>query len=36
MIPVQVFLDKSGGEFHRHIGFYPYEEIEGMLKKTGI
>ncbi len=36
MIPVQVFLDKSGKEFHRHIGFYPYEEIEAMLKKTGI
>ncbi len=36
MIPVQVFLDKSGREFHRHIGFYPYEEIEAMLKKTGI
>ncbi len=36
MIPVQVFLDKNGREFHRHIGFYPYEEIEAMLKKTGI
>ncbi len=36
MIPVQVFLDKNGGEFHRHIGFYSYEEIEAMLKKTRI
>ena len=36
MIPVQVFLDKSGKEFHRHIGFYPYEDIAAMLKKTGI
>ena len=36
MIPVQVFLDKDGKEFHRHIGFYSYEEISGMLKKTGI
>ena len=36
MIPVQVFLDKSGKEFHRHVGFYSYEEIAGMLKKTGI
>ncbi len=35
MIPVQVFL-KSGKEFHRHVGFYPYEEIAAMLKKTGI
>jgi thioredoxin 1 len=36
MIPVQVFLDKDGKEFHRHIGFYPYEEIAPMLKKAGI
>ncbi len=36
VIPVQVFLDKDGKEFHRHIGFYSYEEIAGMLKKTGI
>jgi hypothetical protein len=36
MIPVQVFLDKTGKEFHRHIGFYSYEEIAAMLKKTGI
>jgi thioredoxin 1 len=36
VIPVQVFLDKNGKEFHRHIGFYPYEEIAPMLKKAGI
>ncbi|MDH4164112.1 MAG: thioredoxin family protein [Nitrospirota bacterium] len=36
MIPVQVFLDKDGKEFHRHVGFYPYEEIVAMLKKAGI
>jgi len=36
MIPTQVFLDKSGKEFHRHVGFYPYEEIAPMLKKAGI
>src|SRR5512139_38611 len=36
MIPVQVFLDKTGKEFHRHVGFYSYEEIAAMLKKTGI
>jgi len=36
MIPVQVFLDNSGNEFHRHIGFYPYEEIAPVLKKAGI
>ncbi len=36
MIPVQVFLDKSGKEFHRHVGFYAYDDIAAMLKKTGI
>ncbi len=36
MIPVQVFLDKSGKEFHRHVGFYSYDDISAMLKKTGI
>ena len=35
-IPTQVFLDKSGKEFHRHIGFYAYEEIEPMLKKAAL
>ena len=35
-IPTQVFLDKSGKEFHRHIGFYRYEEIVPVLKKAGI
>ena len=36
MIPTQVFLDKAGNEFHRHIGFYGYEEIEPVLKKAGL
>jgi thioredoxin 1 len=36
MIPVQVFLDKKGKEFHRHVGFYAYEEIVPMLKKAGM
>lgn len=36
VIPTQVFLDKKGEEFHRHIGFYAYEEIEPVLKKAGI
>lgn len=35
-IPTQVFLDKNGKEFHRHMGFYPYEEIEPVLKKAGL
>jgi len=36
MIPVQVFLDKDGKEFHRHVGYYPYNEIAPVLKKAGI
>ncbi len=36
VIPTQVFLDKNGKEFHRHIGFYAYEEIAPVLKKAGI
>jgi len=36
MIPTQVFLDKTGKEFNRHIGFYALEEIVPMLKKQGM
>jgi thioredoxin 1 len=36
MIPVQVFLDKDGREFHRHLGFYDYDEITPVLRKAGI
>lgn len=35
-IPTQVFLDRNGKEFHRHVGFYPYEKIAPVLKKAGI
>ena len=36
MIPTQVFLDKTGKEFHRHVGFYAYDEITPVLKKAGL
>ena len=36
VIPTQVFLDAKGHEFHRHIGYYSYEEIAPVLKKAGI
>ncbi len=36
MIPTQVFLDKGGKEFHRHIGYCAFEEIAPVLKKQGI
>lgn len=35
-IPTQVFLDKNGKEFHRHVGFYPEDEIDDLLKKQGL
>ncbi len=36
VIPTQIFLDKNGKEFHRHVGYYPYEEIAPVLKKAGL
>ncbi len=36
VIPTQVFLDRNGKEFHRHVGYYPYEEIVRILKKAGL
>ncbi len=36
IIPVQVFLDRTGKEFHRHMGYYSYEEIVPVLKRAGI
>ncbi len=35
-LPTQVFLDKDGKEFHRHYGFYAYEDIVPVLKKFGF
>jgi thioredoxin 1 len=36
MIPTQVFLDENGKEIHRHVGFYPEEQIDGFLQKQGL
>ena len=36
MIPTQVFLDESGEEFHRHVGFYPQADIEALLVEHGL
>ena len=36
MIPTQVFLDKDGKEFYRHVGFFPKEEIIKIIKLKGI
>jgi thioredoxin 1 len=35
-IPTQVFLDRNGKEFHRHMGYYEYEKIVAVLGKAGI
>lgn len=35
-IPTQVFLDKEGKEFFRHLGFFPEEEIVKVLQEQGV
>ena len=35
-IPTQIFVNKDGKEFHRHMGFYSYEKIRTVLKKQGL
>lgn len=35
-IPTQVFLDKTGKEFSRHVGFFSYGEIQDVLKQIGL
>ena len=35
-IPTQVFLDKDGKEFFRHIGFFPEEELVKILNQKGV
>jgi thioredoxin 1 len=35
-IPTQVFLDRNGKEYFRHIGYFPFEEVEQVLKKGGV
>ena len=36
LIPTQVFLDKRGKEFHRHVGFYDFDEIVPVLYQAGL
>ena len=35
-IPTQVFFDKGGKEFFRHIGFFPEEELVKILNQKGV
>ena len=35
-IPTQIFLDKNGKEYSRHVGFFPEDELVKMLKQKGV
>jgi thioredoxin 1 len=35
-IPVQVFFDKNGKEFYRHVGFFPKNNILAKFKEMGV
>ncbi|OHD67923.1 MAG: hypothetical protein A2W19_06655 [Spirochaetes bacterium RBG_16_49_21] len=35
-IPTQVFLDRNGKEYFRHLGYFPFEELEQVLEKGGV
>lgn len=35
-IPTQVFLDKDGKEYFRHVGFFPEEELVKILQQKGV
>ncbi len=35
-IPTQVFLDKDGNEYFRHLGFFPKEEVVKVLQQQGV
>jgi thioredoxin 1 len=35
-IPTQIFLDKNGKEFFRHVGYFPEEELVKVLKNRGV
>jgi thioredoxin 1 len=32
-IPTQIFLDKQGNEYFRHVGFFPQDELYEILEK---
>ena len=35
-IPTQVFLDKNGNEYFRHLGFFAKDELIKVLKMQGV
>jgi len=34
-IPIQIFFDKTGKEFFRHVGFFPQDQIEAQISEMG-
>ena len=35
-IPTQVFIDKDGKEYFRHVGFFPEDELIKVLNQKGV
>lgn len=35
-IPTQVFLDRDGKEYARHVGFFDFDNLEKVLKAGGV
>lgn len=35
-IPTQVFLDKDGKEYARHVGFFDFANLDKVLKQGGV
>ena len=35
-IPTQVFLDQTGKEYFRHVGYFPEEELVKVLQQKGV
>jgi thioredoxin 1 len=35
-IPTQVFLDETGKEYFRHVGFFPEEDLMKVLEQKGV
>src|SRR5664280_2863239 len=35
-IPTQLFLDETGKEYYRHVGFFPEEEMVKILQMKGV
>ena len=36
LIPTQVFKDKNGKEFYRHVGYFPFREVKKILAQKGV